>query len=122
MGILDDSTYSSKRRRLKRYLEKEVPELDFVDSHNNTESQRIITNEMKGILVHLATLQASHRDSTADDVRVLKKAAAILRQTLLEFLKSKDLGFKGTVFNNDEDVPHLLNTFEVGTCWTENVE
>ena len=71
MCILDDSTYSSKRRRLKRYLEKDVPELDFVDSHNNTESQRIITNDMKDILVHLATLQASQRDSTADDVRVL---------------------------------------------------
>ena len=76
---------------------------------------------MKGILVHLATLQASQRDSTADDARVLKKAAAILRQTPLGFLKSKNVGFKGTVFNRWWRRSSFTQyIYEVGTRWTEN--
>ena len=111
VGFIDDATYASKRLRVKRYLLKQIPKLDFVDPPNKIESQRIITNDMKGLLVHLSILQCKQRDNMGDDVLVLKKASSILRKTTLEFLKSTKLCFEGSVVNSEEDVPQLLNTF-----------
>ena len=58
VGVIDGCSYSSKRQRLKRYLQNEIPEIDIVDSQHGKKSQCLATNDLKGLLVHLATLQA----------------------------------------------------------------
>ena len=65
VAVTDGCSYSSKRQCLKSYLQNEIPEIDFVDSQHGKESQRTITNDMKGLFVDLTTIQANQRDITA---------------------------------------------------------
>ena len=58
VGVIDGCSYSSKRQRLKRYLQNEISEIDIVDSQHGKKSQCLTTNDLKGLSVHLATLQA----------------------------------------------------------------
>ena len=46
-GVIGGCSYSSKRQRLERYLQNEIPEIDIVDSQHGKESQCLITNDLK---------------------------------------------------------------------------
>ena len=49
VGVINDS-YSSKRKSVKRYFQKEIPEIDIVDSQHEKESQCLKTIDLIGLL------------------------------------------------------------------------
>ena len=93
-GITDSRNDKSIRKFLKRRLQKNIPEIDFITSAEKV-PQRIIVKEFGKHILHLAEKKATEDDTT--EIGILKKAATILRRKALHHIKEDTSTFQGSI-------------------------
>ena len=80
MGRSDERTYSSKRKWMKKHIEKNVSNIKFESTLGNNSSQQIISTDLNSLILSLAEKKSLEDDET--DVEALRRAAKIFESTL----------------------------------------
>ena len=96
-GESDYRSSSMKRKTVKQHLQNCIENIAFEDSIRKNESQRVLAKDVCQMAVQVAI--DNHKGGDADEINVLRRAARILRRASVDYTKTHDINFQGSVDN-----------------------